>query len=112
MKNRLAAASVATSADVHVDDLATLVHGPVHVPPDAGHLDVGLVDEPAAANGVPGRPGRVNHKRREVLDPPIQRDVIHFYPAFARGALRRSRYDKPNRRYQRTASTITSGGNR
>ena len=80
--------NVATSGDVHVDDLATLVHGPVHVPPDAGHLDIGLVDEPAAANAVPGRAGRVNHKRREVLHPPIQRDVIYFYPAFRRGALR------------------------
>ena len=31
---------------------------------------------------MPGRAGRVHHQRREVLDPPIPRDVIYFYPAF------------------------------
>ena len=54
--------------------------------------------------------GRVHHQRREVLDPPIQRDVIDFYPGLPKAfpvAIRQA-----ERRYPRTASTITSAGNR
>ena len=31
---------------------------------------------------MPGRAGRVDHQRREVLDPPVPGDVIYLYPAF------------------------------
>jgi len=36
---------------------------------------------------VPRRAGRVDHKWREVLHPPVQGDVIHFYPAFGQELL-------------------------
>ena len=44
--------NVTASGHVHVDDLAVLVHGSVHVTPLAGDLDVGFVDEPAPSDGV------------------------------------------------------------
>jgi len=34
--------NVTSLRDVHVDHLAVLIHGPVHVPPDTGDLDIGL----------------------------------------------------------------------
>jgi hypothetical protein len=42
-----------------VDDLPVLVDRPVQVAPPAGDLDVGLVDEPPVARGVPKRTGGV-----------------------------------------------------
>ena len=62
--------------DVDVDDLAVLVDGPVDVAPAAGDLDVGLVDEPAVADRVAARPGRVGQERREALHPPVDGDVV------------------------------------
>jgi hypothetical protein len=64
-----------------------LIHGPVHVPPDAGDLDIGLVDEPAGAHSVAARPGRVDHQWRKVLHPSVQGDVIHLYPSFGQELL-------------------------
>jgi hypothetical protein len=103
--------NVAARRDVHVDDLAVLVHGPVDVPPSAGHLHLGFVDEPPAAHRVPACPGRVEQKGREVLDPPVQGHAIHLYPPFGQDLLEVA-VRQSERRYQRTASKITSGGNR
>ena len=63
--------------DEYLDDLAVLVHGPIDVPPHSGDLDVGLVDEPPVTHMVPARACRVDQFGGEVLDPPVQRDVVH-----------------------------------
>src|SRR3954451_22057114 len=41
VKNVLAGGDVPTPRHVHVDHLAVLVHRPIHIPPDAGDLDIG-----------------------------------------------------------------------
>jgi hypothetical protein len=51
--------------------------GRVEVPPSAGDLDVGLVDEPAVAGSVPQRAGGVGEQRTEPLYPPVDRDVVN-----------------------------------
>ncbi len=43
---------VAAGRDVDVDDLTVLVDGPIHVPPPACDLHVGLVHEPTATDRV------------------------------------------------------------
>jgi len=48
----------------------------VDIAPSAGHPDVGLVHEPAVADGVAARPGSLGQQRREPLDPPVDADVI------------------------------------
>jgi hypothetical protein len=73
---------VAALGHVHVDDLAVLVNGAVHVPPDTGNSDVGLIDEPAITDTVPARPSRVDDQRGETLHPPINRHVINVDAAF------------------------------
>jgi hypothetical protein len=73
---------VAAFRDVHVDDLAVLVNGAIHVPPHTSHPDVGFVDEPAITNTVPARPSRVDDQRGEALHPPINRHVINVDTAF------------------------------
>ena len=46
---------------VHVDHLAVLVNGPVDVAPQAGNLDVSLVDEPAIPGSMTdGRAASIN----------------------------------------------------
>jgi hypothetical protein len=47
---------VAPLRHVYVDDLAVLVDCPVHVAPDAGDFDVGLINEPAVADAVSAWP--------------------------------------------------------
>ena len=66
---------VPAAGQVHVDDLAELVDRPVHVAPDAGDLDVGLVHEPAVPDRVAARPCRVDQERREALHPPPPRSA-------------------------------------
>jgi hypothetical protein len=73
---------VAALGHVQVDDLAVLVNGAVHVPPETGDSDVGLVDEPAVTDTVPARPSRVDDQRGEALHPPINRHVINVDAAF------------------------------
>jgi hypothetical protein len=46
---------VSAGRDKHVNHLAVLIDGPVEIGPAAGDLDVGLVDIPPIARGVPGR---------------------------------------------------------
>jgi hypothetical protein len=62
--------------DQDVDDLAVLVDCPVHVAPDAGDFDVGLVDEPSNPDRVPARSHCVDQQWREPLHPPEQGHVI------------------------------------
>jgi hypothetical protein len=73
---------VAPPGDEHVDDLAELVDGAVHVPPLAGDLDVGLVDPPAGTDHVPARRCGVNQQRREALHPAVDADVVDLDAAF------------------------------
>ncbi len=73
--------------DEHVNDLAVLVDGPVDVAPDAVDLHICLINEPAVADGMPSRPGRVDQLRREALHPPEQRDVIHVDTALGEDLL-------------------------
>jgi len=63
----------------HVDDLPELVHRPVEAPPPAGHLHVGLVDEPPITRSVAARAGGVREQRRESLHPPVYGDVIDVH---------------------------------
>lgn len=67
---------VRTLGHVHVDDLALLVDRPVHVAPDAGDLDIGLVDEPAILGQMPTGPRCVDQQWREALHPSVERDVV------------------------------------
>jgi hypothetical protein len=73
--------------DVHVDDLAVLVHRPIDVPPHSGDLDVGLVDEPPVPDGAPARTGRVDQLRGESLDPPVQGHMVHLDAALGEQLL-------------------------
>lgn len=67
---------VTTLRHVPVDDLPVLVDRPIHVAPYPGDLQIGLVDEPAAAGQMPTRAGRVDQLRREPLHPPVQGHVV------------------------------------
>ncbi len=102
---------IATGRDVHVDDLAVLVDRPVHVPPPAGDLHIRLVHKPTIPDDITARPCRVDQQRGEALHPPEDRHVIDF-DARSTNSSSTSRYDRPYRKYQRTASTMISGGNR
>ena len=55
---------------------------PIDVAPHAGDADVGLVDEPAATNGVSAWSGGVDQLGGEALDPPKDRHVIDLDAAF------------------------------
>ena len=71
-------ADVASLGDVHVDDLAVLVHGPVHLAPDTANLDVGFVNEPTVNYRMTARPSGVDEHRGEALHPPVDGDVVNF----------------------------------
>jgi hypothetical protein len=60
---------------------------------------------------VPARSGGLSKQRREPLHPAVDGDVVDPIPRSVSNSSI-SRYDRPKRRYQRTASTITSGGKR
>jgi len=74
---------IASGGDEHVDDLAVLVDGPIHVAPLAGDFDVGLVDEPTVSGRVPARAGRIREERGEALDPAEDGDVVDLDPALS-----------------------------
>ena len=78
---------VAPGRDIHIDDLPGLIHGPVHIAPSSGDLHVGLVYVSTVRNWVAARPSRVCEERREVLDPPVDRDVVDLDPALAEKLL-------------------------
>jgi hypothetical protein len=71
----------------HVDDLPVLVDRPVQVPPPAGHLDVGLIDEPPVTGRVPARSSGVGEQRREPLHPPVHRHVVDLRAALGQQLL-------------------------
>jgi hypothetical protein len=56
-------------------------------------------------------PSGLRELRREPLDPPVDAHVIYLYATFRQELLDVS-VGKPNRRYQRTAKVMTSGGKR
>ena len=62
--------------DIHLDDLPELIDGAVNLTPPSADLHVGFVHVPAIANGVAAGPGGVDKERREVLYPPVHRDVM------------------------------------
>ena len=102
---------VVLGRDIHVDDLAVLIDGPIHVPPLPGDLHVGLVDEPTITDRVAAWPRRVGEERREPLHPAVDGGVIDLDPTLTEELLDVAN-DSPYRRYHRTARTMTSGGNR
>jgi hypothetical protein len=55
---------VALLGQQYVDDLPVLVDGSVQVPPLAGDLDVGLIDEPSVTGRAPKRAGSVDEQVR------------------------------------------------
>jgi hypothetical protein len=55
-------------------------------------------------------PGGVGQQRREALHPPVDGDVVDLDAAFGEQLLHVAVRQADARRYQRTASTITSGG--
>lgn len=63
-------------------NLAGLIDGSVDVAPSAGHLHLGLVREPTIADRVSARSGSVREEWGEMLDPPVDGDVIDLDPAF------------------------------
>jgi hypothetical protein len=67
--------------DEQVDDLTELVDRAVHIVSLPGHLDGGLVDPPAIADGVAARPGGRSEQRRELLHPAVDGDVVDLDPA-------------------------------
>jgi hypothetical protein len=75
-KNRRAPPDVAPRGDEHIDDLAELVDRPVHIPPAAGGLHIGLVDLPAISNTMSARPSSLGQQWREPLHPAIHGDVV------------------------------------
>ena len=67
--------------------LTVLVHGSVHVAPDAGDADVSLIDEPAVADTVTARASSVDDERGEALHPPVDGDVIDVDAALSQEFL-------------------------
>ena len=94
-----------------VDDLAMLVDRPVQVGPLAGGLHVRLIDEPPVTRSVAAWPGRLDELRGEALDPSVDGDGSTVTMR-STSSSSTSRWDRPYRRYQRTATEMTSGGNR
>ncbi len=74
-------ANVTASGHVHVDDLAVLVYGAVHVAPSTRDFHIGLIGEPSPCDGVAARSGGIDQQRREALDPPVDGDVIDLNDA-------------------------------
>ena len=65
---------IALGGDQHVDDLAVLVDGAIHVSPFAGDLHVGLIDIPAVADQVGAWHGRVRSEWSEAPQIPTRRE--------------------------------------
>ena len=111
MEERSSCSKVPSAGEEYVDDLAMLVNRSLHVAPFPGDVDVGFVDEWEAANRVSARSCRIDQHGSETLDPAVDRDVIHFGTAFGEKIFNVA-VRQPVSGYQRTASMITSGGNR
>jgi transposase len=109
-KNRRAAAA-SRLWHQHIDDLPELANRSVDVPPLTGHLHVRLVRPSAITHRVSTWPSRLGQQRRESAGPTGKASVVHFNPPLDSNSSNRGK-DRPKRRYQRTARTITSRGNR
>ena len=68
---------ITPGAEQDVDDLTVLVDRAVQIPPLAGYLQVGLVDEPPVPRAVPARPGSLDKLGGESLHPPVDTHVIN-----------------------------------
>jgi hypothetical protein len=79
-----------------------LIDRAVQVGPPAGHIDVGLIDEPSVADDVPSWAGRINELAREDLHPAVNRRVIDDDAAFGQQVLDIA-IGKAVAQYQRTA---------
>jgi hypothetical protein len=88
-----------------------LIDSPVEVCPASGDLDIGLIDKPAIADRVPGRPGRVDELSSKGLHPPVDRHVIHVDTTLGQQLLDIA-IRQAVAQNQRTASAITPRGNR
>jgi hypothetical protein len=108
-KHRRAAALSRRGETNTFDDLPELVDRTVDVAPPAGDLCEGLIGLPAVADRVPAGPGHLSQERCEPHDPAVDGDVVDFDAAFGE-QLFDVAVGETKRRYQRTASTITSGG--
>jgi hypothetical protein len=73
--------------DKYVDDLPELVDRPIDVAPLPTHLDVGLIDLPAAADRVSAGPGGVGQQRREAHHPPVDGGVVDLDAALGKQLL-------------------------
>ncbi len=83
-----------------------LIDGAVHVTPDTGDFDVGLVNESPVPDTVPAGSGRVDEERRESLDPSVDGEVVDVDAAFCQKLLHVA-VGQAIASYQRTASEIT-----
>ncbi len=110
--NLRAASDIAPRGHVHVDDLAVLVGGPVHVPPDACDLDICFLDEPAVTREVSAGSCRVDQQRREPLHPPVQAHVIHLDATLGEEFLQVPVGQGRSAGTSAPPTQITSGGNR
>jgi hypothetical protein len=97
--------------DEHVDDLPLprLIDRPIDVAPSTGDLHIRLIHLPAICDPMAPGPGGLSEQRREPLDPPVDGDVVDLDAALGE-QLFDVAVGEAKRRYQRTASTITSGG--
>jgi len=65
--------TVATLREQDVDDLTGLINRPVELGAAAGHLDIGLIDEPAISGSRAGMASDVDELRRECVHPAVDR---------------------------------------
>lgn len=89
-----------------------LVDRPAQIGPLSGHLDIGLIDEPPTTGSVAAWPRRLDEFRGKALDPPVDGDVVNSDCALGRQLLDVAVGQSLERKYQRTATAITSRGNR
>ena len=87
-----------------------LVDRPTDIGPLSGDSQVGLIDEPQIPRNAAALPGRLYELRSEPLDPAADNDVIDSDATLGQQLLGVAVGEA--RRYQRTATEITSRGNR
>jgi hypothetical protein len=71
--------------------------------------DIGLVDPPAVSHGAPAGTGGVGQQWREPLHPAVDGDMVDLDAALSQEFLDVA-IRQPEAQYQRTASTMMSGG--
>ena len=94
----------------YIDDLAILVDRSVQVDPAPGDFHIRFISKPTITRHMPAGPGRVDQQRSKPLHPTVNGHMIDRDPAFSQQLLHVP--ESPYRRYHRTATRITSGGNR